>query len=97
MVLATFAETKVARLPGRNPAIQNITLKRGTEDKSVVESVVWRFGEAIRRQMVQEAGETDGDRISSTTILPPTLSPISESEIKSCFVGGCVANVRGER
>ena len=31
MVLATFAETKVARLPGRNPATQKIT-------------VIWDFG-----------------------------------------------------
>ena len=28
MVLATFAETKVARLPGRNPAIQKSTVIR---------------------------------------------------------------------
>jgi hypothetical protein len=28
MVLATFAETKVARLPGRNPATQKITVIR---------------------------------------------------------------------
>jgi len=28
MVLATFVETKVARLPGRNPATQKITVKR---------------------------------------------------------------------
>jgi hypothetical protein len=26
MVLPTFAKTKVGRLPGRNPATQNITL-----------------------------------------------------------------------
>jgi hypothetical protein len=31
MVLATFAETKVARLPGRTPATQKIT-------------VIWDFG-----------------------------------------------------
>jgi hypothetical protein len=27
MVLATFAGTKVARLPGRNPALQNAKIK----------------------------------------------------------------------
>jgi hypothetical protein len=71
MVLGPFAETKGPRLPGRNPATPNITLKRRTGDKSVVESFVRRYGEAVRRQMLQKADGKEGDRISSTTDLYP--------------------------
>jgi hypothetical protein len=37
MVLATFAGTKVARLPGRNPATQTITVIRefGKKERSI--------------------------------------------------------------
>ncbi len=73
MVLGPFAGTKGPRLPGRNPATQNITLRRGTGDKYVVESFVSRCGEVVRRQRLQEAGGTGGGRNSSTTDLTPNL------------------------
>ncbi len=36
MVLATFAETKVARLPGRNPATQKIIVIRSSVKKELL-------------------------------------------------------------
>ena len=33
MILATFAETKVARLPGRTPVTQEITVRREFGEK----------------------------------------------------------------
>jgi hypothetical protein len=40
-----------------------------TGGKFVVESFVCRYGEAVRRQRLQDAGETGGGRNSSTTDL----------------------------
>ena len=38
MVLAPFAETKVARLPGRNPATEKITMMREFSTKEAPHS-----------------------------------------------------------
>ncbi len=79
LVLGPFPERKGPRLPGRNPATQNITLKQGTGDKAVVESFVWRNEEAVHRQRLQKADGTGGGRNSSTTALFPY--PASKSSL----------------
>lgn len=48
--------------------------------KSVVESFVRRYGETVRRQKLQEAGETGEERNSSTTDL--TLYPTRQDTVR---------------
>jgi hypothetical protein len=48
-----------------------------TGGKSVVESFVRRYGEAVRRQRLQDAGETGGGRNSSATGLTPYSQTLS--------------------
>ncbi len=51
MVLATFAGTKVARLPGRNPATQTITViqESGKKERLIHQSTLlsWKISRLI--------------------------------------------------
>ena len=53
MVLATFAGTKVARLPGRNPATQKITGIREFSTKGATHSST----NALQRQTSREISD----------------------------------------
>ncbi len=67
----SFCRNKRASPAGAIPGNTEHTLRRGTGDKYVVESFVGRYGEAGRRQRLQEAGGTGRGRNSSTTDLTP--------------------------
>ncbi|HBP86349.1 MAG TPA: hypothetical protein DD706_01475 [Nitrospiraceae bacterium] len=73
MVLGPFAETKEPRLPGRNPATQSITLKRGTRYRSVVKSFVRRLekqsaDKGFKKQVGQVETELPQQQICSHTL-----------------------------